>query len=519
MTLGRAYPGGMQISYNGEVVGDASTLNFVSAAGEISVSYDSEDSSQINAYHPGATFASNWTQNDGIFGSGVVPLTPISTRLVSTPTSEGTPFSTGGAAGTLSATSRTATVSFAPVGDIRFGDLTSTFTVTVSVAGTQLFSETTGVIITNGSLALPNLGSVNITGFAANVSEYKGKVSVSIPIGVLVPNSGAVQVVIQHNNGANNNQFSQSFFYDSETNTASQGVPTLALNTPVVKLTSGVSALTTDTTWDITVPDLDFIFSDTAPASILNLSTATLGVASSVVNYSTFGTTAFDVENLAHNATLSLDVMGIASCGAVSFTSALNDWSQVSSVTSNTLQALILTKAASSALVETFGDEVYRVSSALGSWDSSLVIGNGDLVVACGKLQRRGVNYSTFLPHGSNAIVNPDYSLAGDAAQTFYRTFSDLGTSRQNGTLVLTGLASESGIQVEFSTNGTDWFNILDGYVGGTLQPGQGAKVGGTGDTFNFTLSTHNTVATGLITVRITMTTAHELTGLTLTWT
>lgn len=517
MALGRAYPGGMQISYNGDVVGDASTLNFVSAAGEISVAYDPSDTSQINAYHPGATFASNWTLNDGIFGSGVVPSTPISTRIISTPTSEGAPFSTGGTAGTSFSASKATTITFAPLGDIRFADLVSTFTVSLDVGGTTLFNETTAVIAGNGSFTLPNLGSVLVTNFGVNTSEFKGNVSVAVPLSILVPNSGLVLIRIRHNNGGVNNQFQQSFFYDSESNVATQGTPTLALESEVVVKTSGVTALTTGTVWAVTVPDLDYVFADTAPISLLGVDSSAIGVVNYSVPSASLGSTAFDAVGLAYSESITINILGMGTCGGVTFTSALSDWSTGAAVPSNTLQALILTKAAASDLVETFGDEVFRVSPALGAWDSSALIATSDLVVACGKLQRRNKDYSTFLPHGVNAIVNPNYST-GDASQTYYRTFSDLGTSRQNATLVLEGLVSEAGIAIDFSVNGTDWFDLKSMYAGGTIQPGQGAKVSGSGNTYDFTLSSHNTAASGRIILRITMTTAHELTGLTLTW-
>lgn len=517
MSLGRAYPGGMQISYNGEVVGDASTLNFVSAGGEISVAFDPSDTSQINAYHPGATFASNWTLNDGIFGSGAVPSTPTATRRIGTPTSEGTPFLTSGLAGTLSAGSRTSSMVFSPAGEIRFEDQASTFTISVTLGGSLLFSETTAVIAANGSFALPNVGSVAVTNFMANTSEFKGNVSVTIPVGTLVPNSGTVLIQIRHNNGAASNQFTQTFFYDSESNTAVQGTPTLALNVPVVKVTSGISALAVGTTWDITIPGIDYAFSDTAPVSLLNLVTSGIGVTNKSIASDAFGTTAFNATALAHSETLTLANTGLAICGSVDFSSTLNDWSVISTNNSNSLTALILTKAASSQLVETFGDEVYRLVPALSAWNSVPSLTATDLVVACGKLQRRGTDYSQYLPHGVSGIVNPDYT-SGGATQTYYRVFSDLGTSRQNASIVLEGLVSETGIDIEFTINGTDWFDIKDGYVGGTLLPGSGAKTGGSGNTYEFTLSVHNTFASGQIILRISMTTAHELTGLNLTW-
>lgn len=507
----------LRVAFNGEDVSEASTLNFVSAADEISVARDSEDGSQVNVFHPAAEGAADWHRSNGSQGSGIVPSIGTTVRYIGTPASEGTPFVTDLWAASLRPTTRAGSLTFAPSGFIRFADNTSTsFRVRISQGDTELHNYVTGVITANNTYTT-SAATFTISGMVLNGTGYMAKVSVAVPLSTLLPVGGKIKVELTHLNAGTNNVFTQEFFYDSESLVAAAGTPTLTLNTPALIVTSGVSHMGVSTTWDITIPNIDHAVADTAPPNILQLVTTALGVPTSNVPASDLASSVWNTTGQTYTETITTITPGLAVCDALGFSDTFYDWGTISQTASNNLNGLLLTKAGTTELSELFHNETYRVRvSDFGVWDSALTVGTSDAVVACGAVQRQTEDYRTYLPHNGSTITNPDYSASGSSLETYIRRFPDQNSSRQNGIFNFTGTIGASST-LEISINQVDWFDLKSPLLGGTLLDGDGCAINeSVFPSISFTLTTHFTA--GNLYLRVRLSGTDTLSQVTLTW-
>lgn len=484
----------LKILFNDEVVGDSSSLNFLSESDEISVSADPNNPSQINVYHPAQQSASNWNTHDGVQGSGIPSKVSESYRYISVPDSEGNPFNTAGYAGSVGPVTRDNTYTYSPFGAIRLVNNTSTtFTVKLSQDSVTLFEETTDPITGDGSYVLANAGTVTISNEQANGSERMANVSISIPASTILPDGGMMTIEITHNNIDTNNTFSQQIFRDSQPSgmNLTVGVPTLDVDTPKTVTTSGIEWLTLETTWLAKYDNIDNTFADTADPTPFILNAYDIGADNENINASDMDDNTWNSDNqsIEFVHTTDYDDLTYKIDASVSITA--YDWGVVDSQSSVPQTTLINTQAETTELIERFNTEDYRVASDLGAWSSHSQVGDDELIVVAGRLVTHWDDYRQYLPHGVGSMLNPNYPLTSQA-QSYYRVFPDKGTAYQNATLFYSGGLANTMI-MNFSLDGSEWYSLNDSYLGGTLLDGDGAVTGSTSSSITFTLGTYFT--------------------------
>lgn len=514
--------GSLKVYDNSDLVGEFDSLNYITAADEVSIAPNLLVPGTLDIFHPATELASDWNDDNGsATGSGIPGPEGTSSRIVSTPTVEGTPFFTDGWAGTAHAVTRSNSVTYAPSGFVRFTDnTTTTFTIVLSRGATELYNEVTAPITGSGSFDTTTFG-VTISAEQANGPGRMANVSISIPLSILFPSSGRVKIDITHNNIDVENTFTQEFFYDSQSSALTVGTHSVVLNTPVTYQTSGVHHLTTGSTWDWDVLDIDKVYADSLnePPSAINA--AAFAVAPFTNSHVAFGTTVWDVDDLNLNGTMVTNVTGVVTCGPATSLSTVTDWLGVND-TSLPLEILLCTESASTDYVETFRDEGYRLQTDLITpWDSTVVVSNEDLVVACGQLQRHGEDYTQFLPHDGGAFINPDYTLTGDTEQVYYRHIPDGGLARQNAIIDIIGMVDETLMTLDYTMNDpltepVIWHSITGDYFGGSLLDGSGSKTAGGVPYYTFTMGIDHTTV-GII-LRIRMTADYTFTGINFNW-
>lgn len=244
---------GVHIEDEGSAVGTYRTINFV---GDDVLAEDSGTPGKVNVYIPPPTFASHFNTTDGTT-TGTVSESGItrSTVRISSPTAEGTPFATGGWAGTNRPAytgSGTGNVNFSTAQVVTgfSGDATGDATITVTVYdadGTSVLETyTTPTLYQDGVNSSPgNRVSVTITQHQADSSKWKAAVSISVQAGNVLSNNGrdggryhvvAVMNTDTTTDGGGTYTYTQSdVFFDTDPSD-----PAINGNTTVVESTGNV---------------------------------------------------------------------------------------------------------------------------------------------------------------------------------------------------------------------------------------------------------------------------------------
>jgi len=271
------------------VVTNVTTLNFVGA----DVSAQSGGSGIAIIYIPPPVFASHFNTTDGnTTGTVSETLSPRTTAFISTPTSEGTPFETGGWAASNQSATTTSTVSFAPGGAIT-AMANSRFTVTVTDGdGTTMEAYTTSAITGNGTNT-SGTGDIVVTvsGYTADTTKFKATVSIQVVAGDILATAGfeggRYQVVISQTvtDGTGPYTYTQpAVFYDTNPSTPSiGGSVTIAETSGSVetKHLSGVEYYIIGSDFTMEVVDMNNLNRNTARTSgNLQLSAANYGISS-----------------------------------------------------------------------------------------------------------------------------------------------------------------------------------------------------------------------------------------------
>lgn len=177
---------GVHIKDEGSVVGTYPTINFV---GVDVLAEDSGTPGQVNVYIPTPTFASHYNTTDGTTNGLVSENTPRNTVRISTPTLEGTPFFTGGWAGTNQyayngtgagqnvLTTAGLVTGLSPSGS---GDAKIQIIVTDG-GGNEISNNTSPVLDGNINFLTADLHcTIQVSGYAQDTSKWKGKITVSV---------------------------------------------------------------------------------------------------------------------------------------------------------------------------------------------------------------------------------------------------------------------------------------------------------------------------------------------------
>ena len=494
--------GAIEFYDEGTLVGTYAKVNFVGA--DVLASQKPGDPATINVYVPTPTFASHYNTNDGT-SVGTVSESGITRRTVwiSSPTSEGTPYRTGGGSNSLWAdsapssathTTNEPTVTFSTAQQVTGVGGDSTIEVNVySADGTTVLATYTTPSITADTTftsSSPNAGiAVNISSYAVDSLKYKASISVTVSIATILSNNslsgGRYHVEIIHTtdsttDGAQTFTYTQSdAFYDTNGTTPSFGagaVATIAESATtsniVTKHLSGVEYYTLTSKFEVGVDKINDLNSNTqgrssSASTNLILSAANFGLASiGETSWSpgpgtwTGRTNLFDNTNNSYAYTN----WGITS---TSFryrgpngnaTAAIYDpWNSGGTKTSSSMSILVDTFATtgnSTQYVETFNDEAFRLESDYSTaWDSTATLVNGEACVVGGTIVRPDrffltdpntstiqANLSSYKPDKNGA--NPNYSsLSNDASyyRQFYTTLGSSTTPIPSFTMVFAG--------------------------------------------------------------------------------
>ena len=449
-------------------------LNFIGA----DVQVLSGGTGIVQIYIPPPTFASHFNTQDGTTTAFVSESIARSTARISTPTSEGNPFSTNGWAGTNQSSSLNSTATFTTGAECTGFGGNSTMTVTVYDANgsTVLESKTTTAINANGSYGSGNI-AITVTGYSADTTRFKAIPSVTVNIGAIFTalsrQGGRYNVVVSQTvdtatDGTGTYTFTQTgVFYDTNPNTPSVGATTISETNGnvVTKHLSGIEYYISGSQFSVNVASINNLNRNTAIISN-NLSITFLNYGIGNLSQSPFGTgsssfsgwtNAFDNTNASYqktNSAISSSNFRYRGTGANVSSQARDTWNNGSSSASSNSSLLIDTYGVTSTnLIERFDDENRRQSSNFntgstsGNWNSTTSLVAGEALVLGGKLMIPSVatlsdgssnaNFSSFAPTAGGA--NPNYSSL-TSASNYYRTIVDsTGSSRAGFSIVFSG--------------------------------------------------------------------------------
>ena len=454
---------------------NVTVINFIGA----DVQALSAGSGIVSVYIPPPTFASHYNTQDGTTDARVSENISRTTTRISTPTSEGTPFSTGGWAGTNQPTTLSTSVTFSTGGDATGFGGNSTMTVTVYDADgtTALESHTTSAITANGSYGSGNI-TITISNYATDTTRFKARPSITVAIGTILTAAGRTggryHVEVTHTtdsttDGSGPYTYTQSdVFIDTNPNTPSiSGTTTIAETSGSVstKHLSGIEYYINGSSFTVDVANIDNLNRNTArTSSNLNVSASNYGI--STVNHSPFGTgssnfsnwtnafdnTGTDYQNTAFN--ISSSNYRFRGTNATASAFPRDPWGTGSTITSSAASILIDTYGTTSTnLAEYFDDEnrrqdsTYNGGTSTGNWTSTNALSSGAALVLGGQLLvpdqatltsgASNSNWSAYAPTTGGS--NPDYSSLS-APVSYYRTIVDTaGSNRSSFSVVFTG--------------------------------------------------------------------------------
>lgn len=436
----------------------------------------------VLVYIPPPTFASHYNTTDGTTTGTVTDNLSRTTTRISTPTSEGNPFKTGGWAGTNQATTTATSVTLAPAQDVTGfsgtsgGNATITVTVYDADGTSSIATHTTATIYQNGSYGAGNI-QVNVTNYAVDSLRFKAKPTVVVDINAILTSlsreGGRYNVKVSMTtdtatDGTGPYTFTMtSIFFDTNPNTpAIGGAVTIAETGGQVqtKHLSGIEYYTTGSQFTVNVQDINNLNRNTA-RSTNNLNLSTVGYNLSSLNQSPFGSGSSSFANWtnAYNNTgtdyqkTDWAVSGtVRYRGSTAKTSAFprDPWASGSTVNSSTASILVDSFGTTSTnTLENFDDENRRQTSnwntgnTAGNWTSTNSLVGGEAMVIGGQMLCPSVatlttgggqtNWSSFAPSSGGA--NPNYTGFG-APVSFYRSIVDTaGTSRSSFSIAFSG--------------------------------------------------------------------------------
>jgi hypothetical protein len=471
--------GNLNVMDEGVLLGSFATMNFIGA--DVVARSEAGIANVYIPPPPPVTYASHWNTADGNDGSQApVDSTPRTQAWISSPSSEGTPFSTGGWAGTVQSATQAASATFAPPGLVTGFGGNAHFVIEVLDANgaTALSRFTTPSLANSGTAA--NSGStisITLTNFQADNARFKANVSVVVDYGAILTaagrQGGRVSVSITMHTDTTTDgtgpytYTSAPVFLDvGATPPTISGSVSLAPTDglAVLKYLSGLAYYTNGTKFTLAASGLNGVNANVARVN------GNLNIGASLA-----GINAFDQSPLpgGTGASAFTGWASLFSTNGVSYTKAdttlnrlnyrqttksatasalvLDPWGSSAAATSPAVNLMIDTYGTTSTdLAEYFDDESRRQDSTHnngvsgGNWDSTQPLPSGHALIYGGRLMvpntsklSNGVanaNWTTFNPSG-----NPDYSNSG-APVSFYRTMVDgSGLDRSSLQLVFTG--------------------------------------------------------------------------------
>jgi hypothetical protein len=472
-----------------QILASATAINFVGA--NITAI---ANGSQAIVYSPPPTFVSHFNTTDGI-GSCSVGNFSVTSRKVSAPTSEGTPFKIGSwTAASFQNTTNSSTLNFTTTNPCSILNNTSTdFNVTVYDAdGTTVLATNSKIGISGNYTNTTSNITITISGFAANSTKYQAVLAATINIGAILPNGGRFSIKLEHVDGVDGTftKTQNNVFYDSNNNAATLSGVTIAetLGQVVVKNLSGVSYYTTGSKFNVGIADIDYINDRSYPTTQIEVIAPNYGLAQLNLqsgNLSSW-TSAFDNVNATYsNSAWDITAVNFGYVGSAAKASARPiDWIAGAYVDSSTSSIAVDTYSDNSTRIfEDFVNENKRLTSAWAAWNPNQSLlsydGNQGLQYYQSALIYPQVDFTIYSP---NSGTQPNYSTSS-GNRIAYIKFYKLNQSFSSGRFVLGSHniteadLSANDVKFEVSLDGTNYFNINSLYLGGSLSNGSGCRI------------------------------------------
>lgn len=456
-----------------DITDNATCLNFIGAEVEAKIG----ENGKVNIYIPTPGYSSNFNTSNGNTDA-TVDLVTTEQRKISTPGA----FNIGDwVAGSVQDCLNNSNIVYSTNGSFSLLDETTSIVVNVLDADglTVLSSNTVSDINADIASDLNNI-EITISNFQIDTDQFKCELSVNIDISAILPNGGRFSVEIIHNNSTNGiYTFNQNnMFYDTDSIQASISSTAISEVTPVIKNISGVKYYTTGSTFNITLSGINNINYISYPINFININSSNYGIDNYQLSSGdlTGWSNNFDNINASYSSTVAINSFQYLFVGGANISSNTIDWTNGAPVSSHNDNILVDTYGIlSNETSEYFVDEAKRLTNLLTSFDSTLLLGNDELLINDGKLKRRIGDFSTYKP-----LNTANYIDVSDT-QCYYTYFKHVNTSHSNGIFNIIGVTEQnlvdSDINIEISLNGTDWYSLNNDYLGGVLNNGDGCRI------------------------------------------
>jgi len=496
---------------------------------------------EVTIFAPEVDFVSHFNTSDGNNNCSVGSISTTN-RYISNPASEGTPFSKGDwVAGTLHPATQSTTWSYTTTNQCLFDSLTSTLEVNVYDADeiTKVATKTTPAITGNYDDTSDNI-RIQVTSWDTDYIKYKGIVTITISISLIISSGGRITVEMIHHNDIDYTKTQTATFYDPNPTIATLSGVTIVetAGSVVTRFLSGVEYYTTGSQFTVDITDIDNLNYHTYPLNQVDIEGSEYGLPTLDLSGSdlTGWTYAYDDANDSYNKTnWAINASNFCS---VTTTANINarpiDWTNGSWVPSSNANILVNTRTNSSTrLIERFDYEDWRCPSTANfdsggakSWDSTVDVGIMDAVFRCGGCERNTTDFTIYSP---NLTSQPDYSGSYMNTEVFlWRQFEHDGTASANFRINIVG--SYNSLEMKLakawdgtSGGGTVWIDCLDDYNASDWNNGNpvsgGCRVGSGSGYIDCTFGTNNIVnCSDTVYIRVGFTGSERITSFSITF-
>lgn len=466
---------------DGVVVGETRVLNFMGV--DVNVI---EGTGEVIIQIPPSAYSPYF--NDS--GALISDITVVN-RLVSNPTTEGSPFKLGSwIAGSTRPCFNSSSLVY-QCNDFSINNDTNT-TIKVEIFdadGSTVIASNTQTITGNIDDTTENI-RIEIYDFATESDKFKAKFRTTIGINSILSEGGRFSVNITHDNATEGvkTKSQNNIFYDSNPINPTINNPTISENTPSIIYLSGISFYGVGSIWNVGVANISNINNRSYPANFINILSTEFGIATMNIqgaNLNDWDTFYNNTGASYYNDTIETTTTNYYNKGDLKIQARWIDWVTNSYQDSLTLSALVSTYTNNATRIyEDFRNETRRLKLDYTSgWDSEQSLetyetGNG-LQVIGSRLIYPQENFTSYNP---NTVNQKDYSsLAGNRIwiSNFYQDsvnnsngifrFSDHNITEQKLT--------DQDILIEISLDKTNWYNCNLDYLGGALSHGSGCRV------------------------------------------
>lgn len=483
------------IRSNGITIGESAILNFDGAGTQILV--DDNIIGQVNAYIPPLLYVSHYNTSDGTTPATVASHTTAS-RYVSNPL--GT-FDIGDwVVGSLHDCTNSSTIVYTNENPFSIFDLETIFTVNVYGDDGVTVLATNEIMLDANKVVLAENITITVSGVAFDYDfKYKCNVEVSIDIDSILPAGGRFSVSISHNDKDDGifTKVQNNMFYDI--NSISPTIASLSIfeTVPVIKTLDGVNYYDIGSTFTVDITDIDNLNNQSYPETQVTVNGSEYGL-------QTLSLTGADLTNWNNewnnvNASYNKTDWEITEVNqfimsASKVTTNWIDWITGTDVDSSSTNILVNTyEDTTTNLIEDFINSDNRYETNGDAWDNSIALGSHTttgLQMLNSQLVYPSIDFSVYYPD----IVNqPDYSTITGSAICIIKLTSSVYNS--NGILTFTDhnftesmLGTD--LEIEISTDLTNWYTLSGDYMGGVLSDGDSARV----DRDDYDLDTNNQI-------------------------